>query len=124
MRPLPWARQMLFLSAAAGKAFTTVFAGFAFTTTSWPNMIFFPALVAGFTLVLIITRPGSVNLPTLAVSLVPISARQPSAFAATLFLISIAVAMASAMAPLLMGMPPFMAFMDFIFGAMAAWEVR
>jgi len=30
--------QTTFLSAATGKAFTTVFAGFAFTTTTLPNI--------------------------------------------------------------------------------------
>ena len=116
---------MLFLSAAAGKAFTTVFAGFAFTITSLPNIIFCPALVAGFTFVLIITKPGSVNFPTFTVSLVPISATQSSSFVASLFFISIAVASALAMAPLLMGVPPFIAFMAFMdFGAMGDWRMK
>merc|ERR1719162_2927131 len=111
-------RQMLFLSAAAGKAFTTVFAGFAFTATSLPNITFLPAFVAGFTFVLIITKPGTVNLPTLTVSLVPISARQSSIFAASLFLTFIAVGVPPFMAFIAVtGVPPFMAFIAFVFGA-------
>merc|ERR1712110_914824 len=45
--------QMLFLIAATGNAFTTVLAALALTITSFPNSIFLPALVAGFTRVLI-----------------------------------------------------------------------
>eukprot|EP00973_Karenia_brevis_P013358 1814116-Karenia_brevis.AAC.1 len=43
----------LLFKAATGNAFTTVFAGFALTTTSLPKNIFFPAFVAGFWRVLI-----------------------------------------------------------------------
>merc|ERR1740123_1275673 len=55
-------------------------AGFAFTTTSFPNIIFFPALVAGFTLVLILHSPGRVKMPVDFTSPAPISARFPSTF--------------------------------------------
>merc|ERR1712107_435074 len=54
--------QMDFLSAAVQNAFTTVFAGFAFTTTVFPNISLLPAL-AGFRRVLIMQRPGMTKLP-------------------------------------------------------------
>merc|ERR1719486_886651 len=41
--------QICFLSAATGKAFTTVFAGFAFTLVSLPKIIFVHAFVATVT---------------------------------------------------------------------------
>ena len=53
-----------FLIAERQKAFTTVFAGRAFTTTTLPNISRLPAFVAGLSRVLIMQRPGSVNLPT------------------------------------------------------------
>merc|ERR1719331_1987415 len=43
--------------------FTSVLAGFAFTNTSLPKAIRFPALVAGFFFSLIIVIPGRVNFP-------------------------------------------------------------
>merc|ERR1719240_349773 len=43
--------------------FTRVFAGFAFTNTSLPKAIRFPAFVAGFFFSLIIVIPGMVNFP-------------------------------------------------------------
>merc|ERR1719378_177952 len=51
------------LDCRTGKAFTMVFAGLALTMTSFPNAILLPAFVAGFTRVLILKRPGSVNFP-------------------------------------------------------------
>merc|ERR1719399_1132693 len=55
--------QICFLRAAAGKAFTTVFAGFAATFTSLPKMLRMPAFVAGFTRVLMRQSPGIVKMP-------------------------------------------------------------
>merc|ERR1719506_1844399 len=81
--------QMLRFRAATAKAFTTVFAGFAFTTTSFPNIILFPALVAGFTLVLILHNPGRVKMPVDFTSPAPISASDPITFPHTDFLRSI-----------------------------------
>merc|ERR1711874_152916 len=78
--------QMLRFKAATAKALTTVFAGFAFTTTSFPNIILFPALVAGFTRVLILHSPGRVKMPAFFTSLAPISARLPMSFPQTDFL--------------------------------------
>merc|ERR1712066_96172 len=86
-------------NAATAKAFTTVFAGFALTTTSLPNIIFFPALVAGFFLVLIMQRPGSTNLPLDFTSVVPTSARLSSSFEQTDLFKSCCVASASAIPP-------------------------
>merc|ERR1719230_325133 len=62
-RALKVAPQKFFLSAATGKAFTTVFAGLAFTTTILPKISLLPALVAGFLRVLILARPGMTNKP-------------------------------------------------------------
>merc|ERR1719158_966730 len=81
--------QMLRFRAATAKALTTVLAGLAFTTTSFPNIIFFPALVAGFTLVLIRQSPGRVKMPVDFTSPAPISARLPMTFPHTDFLRSI-----------------------------------
>merc|ERR1719478_234865 len=62
--------QICALSAATGKALTTVLAGFAFTFISWPKAILTPALVAGFTRVLILQRPGIVKIPAFFTSAV------------------------------------------------------
>merc|ERR550514_1352509 len=72
--------QMLFFKADTGNALTTILAGFAATITSFPNINLFPALVAGFFLVLIMQTPGIVNLPTLFTSLAPSSVKAPSTF--------------------------------------------
>merc|ERR1719456_1868151 len=55
--------QICFFNAATGNAFTTVFAGLAFTLVSLPNMILTPAFVAGFVRVFKRHRPGTVNTP-------------------------------------------------------------
>merc|ERR1719422_1473664 len=88
--------QMDFFSAPTGNAFTTVLAGLAFTTISLPKAITLPALVAGFTRVLIMQSPGMVNLPAFFTSFVATVARVFKIFAASDFLSSYAVAMASA----------------------------
>merc|ERR1719198_322482 len=107
-----------FLSAATGKAFTTVLAGFAATLTSLPNISLLPALVAGFFLVLIITKPGRTNFPALFTCAAPISARASMIFAHSAFFISQAVARASAMPPFARAFPAalatFIAFIAFI----------
>merc|ERR1712039_614930 len=90
--------QTLFFKAETGKAFTTVLAGLAFTSHILPKISFLQALVAGLTRVLIMTRPGKVNLPVLVTSLVPISARLLMILAAAAVLISCSSAMAFAMA--------------------------
>merc|ERR1719420_670844 len=117
--------QIAFLSAATGKAFT-VLAGFAATVTSLPNISLLPALVAGFLRVLIMTSPGSTNLPALLTCAPPISARASMIFEHSDFFISHAVARASAMPPFPRAFPvalglaffAFIAFIAFIaFGA-------
>merc|ERR1719291_110429 len=74
------ATQMLFFSAATAKALTTFLAGFAFTTTTLPNISLLPALVAGFVFNFNIARPGTVNLPVDLTSFVPTAARLASTF--------------------------------------------
>merc|ERR1719385_711007 len=107
-----------FFSAPTGNAFTTVLAGLAFTTISFPKAITMPALVAGFTRVLIMQSPGMVNLPAFFTSFVATVARVFKIFAASDFLSSCAVAMASARPVLVMrGLLDFKAFIVFI-GAM------
>merc|ERR1719221_700961 len=113
--------QMDFLSADTGKALTTVFAGFAATTTSLPNISRLPAFVAGFFLVLIITKPGTTNLPTVFTCLAPISARASMILEQSDFFTSDAVARASAIPPFERAVPAarglaviaFIAFMAF-----------
>merc|ERR1711920_767370 len=70
-------------STLAGKAFTTVLAGFAFTRTTLPNISRLPAFVAGFLRVLIVTRPGTLNLPFFFVSSTAMLASVLSALLAT-----------------------------------------
>merc|ERR1712087_958187 len=75
--PLP---QICFFSAAFGKAFTTVLAGFAATFTSLPKMFLTPAFVAGFTLVLMRHKPGIANTPVFLTSFVAMSTKLLSTF--------------------------------------------
>merc|ERR1719346_687488 len=96
-RPLS---QICFLRAATAKAFTMVFAGFAFTTTVLPNISRLPALVAGFTRVLIMQRPGTVNFPTFFTSAAATPARLSKTLEIAVFFISHASATACAIAPL------------------------
>merc|ERR1711976_194635 len=86
--------------ALAAKAFTTVLAGFALTSTTFPNISLLPALVAAFLRVLIIAKPGMTNLPDFFTSVVPTLASVAKAVAATVLLISQASAMAVVRAPL------------------------
>merc|ERR1719453_1159669 len=84
-----------------GNAFTTVFAGFAFTTTVLPNISRLPAFVAGFTRVLIMHTPGTMNLPFFT-SAAATEARLFKTFMQSDFLTSVSAASASAMPPLVM----------------------
>merc|ERR1719263_1347944 len=110
--------QNCFLRAATGKAFTIVFAGFAFTLVSLPNIILTPAFVAGFMRVLMRQTPGRVKTPVAFTSFVAM---------ATMLLITseqafcfrpCSVASAFVKAPFVMAFfaPP--AFMDFMGGNM------
>merc|ERR550532_2001008 len=108
--------QNCLFSAAAGNAFTTVLAGFAFTMTTLPNTSFLPALVAGLRRVLIMHSPGTTNLPTPFTCAVAISARFSTTLLQSFFFISHSPAKASVRAPFVMGFAPaFIAFMGAIF---------
>merc|ERR1719387_3455851 len=96
------ASQMAALSAATGKAFTTVFAALAFTFTSFPNITLFPAFVAAFLLVLTMHTPGITNFPALFTCFVATSARTSMTFEHSDFFRPDPSASASAMAPLVM----------------------
>merc|ERR1719323_2335897 len=89
--------QTLFFSAATAKALTTFLAGFAFTTTTLPNISFLPAFVAGFVFNFSIARPGIVNLPADFTSFVPTAARLASTFLQSAALSPVAVAIAAVM---------------------------
>merc|ERR1712072_1159998 len=105
----------LALSAAAGKAFTTVLAGFAFTFCSTPNIILTPALVAGLVLVLMRTRPGMANTPVFLTPLVAMAARDSNTTEHSFVFKSCSVAIALIMAPLVMALAPaFIVFIVFI----------
>merc|ERR1711862_911568 len=110
--------QMLFLSAATGKAFTTVFAGLALTITSLPKIIFFPAFVAGFWRVLIWQTPGITNLPALFTSFVAMTARLLITWEHTVFFNPYSSASAAATSPLVMTLAP--AFFIAFIGAMVS----
>merc|ERR1719188_591334 len=99
--------------ALAGKAFTILRAGLAFTMTTLPKTSRLPAFVAGFVLVFSRQRPGSVKTPAFVTSAAASSAKLLIIFAHTDFFSSQDVAKDSAIAPVVM------AFM----GAMATWEL-
>merc|ERR1719499_2598929 len=80
-------------------------AGFAFTTTTLPNISRLPALVAGFTRVLTMHRPGTVNLPTFFTWPVATPAKLSKTLETAVFFISHSSAMACAIAPLDMAGP-------------------
>merc|ERR1712087_753354 len=101
--------QTIFFTADTAYAFTTVLAGFAFTTTSLPNIIRLPAFVAGFSLVLILHSPWTVNTPLPLTSFVPMSARAASNLEQTVFLRSCCAANAAARPPFDIGAPLFLA---------------
>merc|ERR1719401_242838 len=96
--------QTLFLRAVTAKAFTTVLAGFALMVCILPKISLVQALVASFLRVLIMTKPGRVNLPVVETSFVPISARSSMILAATDFLSSCVSASCAAMAPLVIAL--------------------
>merc|ERR1739842_94715 len=88
--------QMLAFRAATGNALTIVFEGLALTMTILPKISLLPALVAGFTRVLIRHRPGMVKTPVFFTSAVAISAGLAMTLPATAFFSSHFVARASA----------------------------
>merc|ERR1719353_203907 len=119
--------QICALSAATGKAFTTVLAGRALTFTSFPNISLVPALVAGLTRVLILQRPGMVKMPVFLTSVVARAARLSMMPEATLPFSSCCSARVLTRAPfvitLLVDFMAFIAFMVFI-GAMVTGDRR
>merc|ERR1711862_511507 len=106
--------QICFFNAAAGKAFTIVFAGFAATFISLPKMFFTPAFVAGFTRVLMRHSPGIANTPVFLTSFEAMATKLLSTCEHVLVLRPLSVAMVFNRAPLVMAFAP--AFMDFIGG--------
>merc|ERR1712224_609695 len=84
--------QICFLSAATGKAFTTVFAGFAFTLVSLPKIILVHAFVAGLVLVLMRQRPGTANTPVFLTSFAATVTRLFKIFEQSLVFMSCSVA--------------------------------
>merc|ERR1719384_339589 len=90
---------MLFFSAATAKTLTTFLAGFAFTTTTLPNISLLPAFVAGLVFNFSIARPGTVNFPVDFTSFVATAARQASAFLQSAAFKPVAVAIAATRAP-------------------------
>merc|ERR1719343_746256 len=89
------ATQMLFFNAATAMALTTFLAGFAFTTTTLPNISRLPAFVAGFVLTFNMARPGTVNLPVALTSFVATAARLASTFLQSAAFKPVAVAIAA-----------------------------
>merc|ERR1711924_316220 len=96
--------QIWFLSAATAKAFTTVFAGFAFTFCSTPNIILTPAFVAGFTLVLMRATPGMVKIPVFFTSFVAMAARDSKTTEHSFVFKPCSSAIAFTMAPFVMAL--------------------
>merc|ERR1711948_88364 len=106
--------QTLFFRAATGKAFTIVFAGLAFTTTTLPNISLLPAFVAGFRRVLIMQTPGTIPFPVFFTSLLARDARLSSTLEHWDFFSSVEAAIASQRAPLVRALAPaFIAFIAF-----------
>merc|ERR1719197_2086443 len=108
--------QICFFRAAAGKALTTVLAGFAATFFSSPNIILTPAFVAGFTRVLMRQRPGIVKIPFFFTSLVAMATKLSNTSRQTFCFNSCSSASAEVKAPLVMTLLllAFIAFMAFI----------
>merc|ERR1719453_679910 len=93
------ALQMLFLRAETQKAFTIFLAGAAFTLMVLPKAILSPAFLAGFILVLIMQRPGMVNLPAFFTSAVARLAKLSRSCEHSFFFRPLLLAKASAMPP-------------------------
>merc|ERR1712226_1032737 len=107
--------QNCFLRADTAKAFTTVLAGFALTIVILPKISLFPALVAGFTRVLILQSPGSVKMPFFFTSAVATAMTSASILLQTEGLTP-RLSPSEAQSAALVSFPPaaFMAFMAFM----------
>merc|ERR1719263_872634 len=108
--------QNCFFSADTGKAFTIVFAGFAFTLVSLPNIILTPAFVAGFVRVLMRQMPGMVKTPVFFTSLVAMATKLLITSEQALCFKPCSVAIAFIKAPFVIAFLP--AFIDFMGGNM------
>lgn len=108
------------MNAAAGKAFTTVFAGFAFTLVSLPKIILVHAFVAGLVLVLMRQRPGILKIPVFFTSFAATVTRLFKILEQSLVFISCSVAIDFNNSPFVIAFaePVFIAFM----GAMVMTE--
>merc|ERR1719181_2147983 len=106
--------QICFLSAAAGKAFTTVFAGLAATLTSLPNITLVPAFVAGFTRVLIRTRFDRVKIPFFFTSFDAMATKLSNTSRQTFCFSWCSSARAAVNAPFVMTLLLFFAFIAFV----------
>merc|ERR1719335_2058595 len=109
--------QICCLSAATAKAFTTVFAGFALTFVSLPNITLTHAFVAGLVLVLMRQTPGMVNTPDFFTSVVATVTKLFSTLEQAFVFNPCSVAIAFNRAPFVIAFAP-PAFMDFIGGNM------
>merc|ERR1719229_1493876 len=118
--PVARQTQNSLLMATAGNALTTVFAGFALTTTTLPNISLLPALVAGFFRVFSIAMPGMTNLAFFFTSSVAMAASASKNFFAAAGLISHASATAEARELFVITEEA----IAFIFGAMPAARAR
>merc|ERR1719181_1213077 len=105
--------QICFFSADAGKAFTTVFAGFAATLTSLPNITLVPAFVAGFTRVLMRKRFGTVKIPFFFTSAAAMATKESSTSRHTFGFSSCSAAMVAVKSPFVMALPLLRAFIAF-----------
>merc|ERR1712146_299182 len=116
--------QICCLSAATAKAFTTVFAGFALTFLSSPNIILTHAFVAGLVLVLMRQMPGIVKMPVFLTSFVATVTRLFKMLEKSLVFISFSVASNFSKAPFDMAFEllAFIDFMAFFMGAMFTME--
>merc|ERR1719263_1270766 len=96
-------------------AFTMVFAGFAFTLVSLPNITLTPAFVAGFVRVFKRQSPGMVNTAFFLTSWVAMATRLFITSAHIFCFRPCSVARAFEMEPFVMALPQ--AFIDFIGGS-------
>merc|ERR1719440_2675870 len=97
-------------------AFTTVFAGCAFTLTSLPNIILVPAFVAGFTRDLIRKRFGTLKIPFFFTSAAAMATKLSRTSRQTFCFNSCSPAIAAVKAPFVIALlpPAFMAFIVFM----------
>merc|ERR1711998_786630 len=102
----PFTEAIHFFKAETQNAFTIFLAGAADTLMVLPNANLVPAFLAGLTLVLIMQRPGIVNLPAFFTSVVARTAKLSRSLEHCAFLRPLSVAKASAMPPLVRALTP------------------